>query len=180
MKAFPFDPIPPWIYTSGMFTQWSHATAKVYLGLLSFVNHTTRLAYPSLRKLMILTGISRTTISACLNELWRCGAIQIRRPGYKTVNCYYVPIDPAKCPSNLDAYLKRKTARLASPLASKKVGRGVVKLLGRRTRVKENQSRERPLFQPVQNIIQNIIHVQSSDSVETAIRRVDSPPQQEG
>ena len=165
-----FAMIPTWVFTSGMLTSWSHATAKVYLGLCAFVNGKTRLAYPSLRKLSTLTRISRTTVSACLTDLWRCGAIEVRRIGMKSVNCYFLPLDPSKCPSNLDAYLRMKPIRqsaTAKRLASKQVGRGVVKLLGRRTRVSTNKNTDTPLRQPVQTIIQNIIQVKTPATVET-------------
>ena len=156
----PFTMIPNWVFTSGMFTDWSHATAKVYVALLSFVNAETRLAYPSLRKLVILTKISRTTVSASLTELWKCGAICIRRPGLKTVNCYYLPLDPAKCPSNLDAYLSIKPIRQAAKakrLASNLLGRPPSNLLGHKQEVLNKRKEDKPIYVTVQNTVQNIV-----------------------
>jgi hypothetical protein len=98
---------PNWVFASGMFLEWSNVARAVYIVLCYHANQQ-RLAYPSLRRIAMLTGHSRTHISKAIHELWRCGAISVRRIAYRGANCYYVPLDPAKCPQNVDAYLKRK------------------------------------------------------------------------
>lgn len=110
-RGIGYSRLPNWIFTSLMWSKWSEVAKAVYPVLCYHANQE-RLAYPSLRRIASFAGYSRTYVSRAVQELWKSGAIGVRRIAYRGANCYYLPLNPAKCPANLDAYLKRKAQRV--------------------------------------------------------------------
>lgn len=171
-----FAMIPQWIKTSGIFAEWAPTTCKIYLALLFHVNARTRLAYPSLRTLCAATVLNRKTVSKGVNALWKSGAISIRRTGYKQVNCYFVPIDPAKCPKNWDAYCAMRKRRMGRAKCPKKWDGGRPTKRDALTRCIEQEKSQRsshPLQPIINHVIQNIIQVKSPSDHDVL---VDTPP----
>lgn len=168
-RAEGFTRFPNWIFSSGMYTEWSSVARAVYFVLCYHAN-AQRLAYPSLRRIGLLSGHSRSHVSKAVQELWRCGAIGVGRIAYRGANCYMVSMDPAKCPQNVDAYLKRKTRKASAAKRPQKVDatrpQNVDANKTYRTRLEPT-----PISLTVTNIINNLAKDGEAPDIRTTIAR---------
>lgn len=165
---------PRWIIDSGVWRDWPCQDVKVLLVICAHMDRKNR-CYPSMQRFSAALGWSRQHISAAVHRLWKAGAIRVTRRQRKS-SIYEVAMSASSCMEFSQSYYRLMSTR--------SLHKGATPSLHRTRSLKENKItprgfQPRPKTKPLQGVvgtvIQNIIHVNPTDSVKTIVTQSPQP-----